>query len=478
MQGNRLEERSLLSVTLTFNSFPTNVANTNIRGLTNGPGGNVWFTVDHNPFGPQTNQIGSISNTGQINVITLANPHGGFGDLQGITADSSGDLWFLDAFSGLLDEYNPTTGSFHDLPVPIEGGNTIGGASIVYGPNNAVWFPSGNTKTGMSTIDEVNTQTLAVTSFNVPGIPNYDNATSAYDLAVGPDGNIWFTTGEDAIGELNVRAQEVFLFPTNSTNSYSSTNAITAGPDGNVWFTDTGTDAIGKVNTTQAIGLLGQITEYPIPEQYAYNTDSGNGIDGITTGAGGYLWFTVGTEKGFRIAWLNPSNDSFTFPAQGVDNGVSLSSTLAMIEDADGNLWFPASSSTIVQTVVTGPTITDVATLYKVKGYVGHRKFRRAIKEWAGFQVVFSEALDPASAQDPANYQFFESRPVYPKRLNVNVNVSYNATTNAVSLTFKRKPPFPRGGKLIVVGVTDTSGFLLSGKNVFRIPPNANGITN
>jgi hypothetical protein len=57
--------------------------------------------------------------------------------------------------------------------------------------------------------------------------------------------------------------------------------------------------------------------------------------------------------------------------------------------------------------------------------------------------------------------------------------VSYNATDDAVSLTFAGKPTFTSGGKLILAasGITDTSGDTLVGTSAFTIKPKAKAIS-
>ena len=71
------------------------------------------------------------------------------------------------------------------------------------------------------------------------------------------------------------------------------------GPDGNVWFTATTFD----VTTTSFKGTIGRITpsgdisEYPIPTPRS-------GPAGITVGPDGNLWFTE--QVGNNIGRINP----------------------------------------------------------------------------------------------------------------------------------------------------------------------------
>jgi streptogramin lyase len=55
------------------------------------------------------------------------------------------------------------------------------------------------------------------------------------DVAVGPDGNVWFTDqAAHQIGEITPSGQVTFV----PLGPQASPTLITTGPDGNIWFTD------------------------------------------------------------------------------------------------------------------------------------------------------------------------------------------------------------------------------------------------
>src|SRR5205814_2196131 len=67
-----------------------------------------------------------------------------------------------------------------------------------------------------------------------------------YSLAVGPDGNIWFTdTANSQIGRVTLQGQ-ITLFPTLTPDSIPV--GITAGPGNTLWFTEEGANKLGKFN--------------------------------------------------------------------------------------------------------------------------------------------------------------------------------------------------------------------------------------
>jgi streptogramin lyase len=142
------------------------------------------------------------------------------------------------------------------------------------------------------------------------------------DIASGPDGNLWFPVwmpGQsnqiDRITPGGVITE--FAIPTPE----SEPAGITGGPDGNVWFTETSGNKIGKIAPD------GTITEFPLPIP-------GSLPFGITSGPDGNLWFTEAGAS--RLGRITPDGTITEFatprPALNLTTG------------PDGNLWFTAGS--------------------------------------------------------------------------------------------------------------------------------------
>ena len=127
----------------------------------------------------------------------------------------------------------------------------------------------------------------------------------------------------------------------------------------------------------------------------------------------------------------------------------------------------------------TPPYVTK-AELLDVTVITGHGKHQKKTTKFAGFELIFNEALNSASAGSSANYRVLQSTKKGRKTSSkpVPFTVSYNATDDAVSLTLEGKPAFTSGGQLILIasGITDTSGDALVGNTVFTIKPKAKGI--
>src|SRR5262252_2598600 len=121
--------------------------------------------------------------------------------------------------------------------------------------------------------------TQPVTEFSIPTA----NST-AFSIAAGPDGNIWFTeTGGNKIGITLGGAITEF-------SASGAPGGITAGPDGALWFTEIDGNKIGRMTTAGVI-----TNEFAIPTP-------GAAVHEITTGSDGALWFAeAGTDKIGRI---------------------------------------------------------------------------------------------------------------------------------------------------------------------------------
>ena len=154
----------------------------------------------------------------------------------------------------------------------------------------------------------------------------------AWGIAVGPDGNIWFTDIDTVgtVGSFNptTNATAYFSAPT----AYSETWGITAGPDGNVWFTEQPNTNEGTVGKIAQVNLTTDaITEYTIPYASADPT-------AITPGPDGNLWFTDTGTNSIGVATLTTSQLVVTTqPPASVTAGGPFGLTVEA-EDSSGNL--------------------------------------------------------------------------------------------------------------------------------------------
>src|SRR5262249_40674823 len=107
-----LEDRCLLSNTIT--EFPVPTASAGLRGITQGPDGNLWFTEWN--LGNKIGMINPISHLISEFTIPTANS-----EPEGITAGPDGNLWFTEfdyRNPGKIGEINPTTHAITEFAVP------------------------------------------------------------------------------------------------------------------------------------------------------------------------------------------------------------------------------------------------------------------------------------------------------------------------------------------------------------------------
>ena len=171
---------------------------------------------------------------------------------------------------------------------------------IAAGPDGALWFtvPESNSVGRLTTAG-------AFTDFSDRSVGNAGFITS------GPDGALWFTESSGSIGRITTAGV---------VTSYPSINAfdITTGPDGALWFTDTQT-SIGRITTTGAVS------------RYA-----AAGAGYITAGPDGALWFTDGSDN--SIGRISTSGAVTKFTDANIKGPAFIAS------GSDGALWFTAGN--------------------------------------------------------------------------------------------------------------------------------------
>jgi streptogramin lyase len=157
------------------------------------------------------------------------------------------------------------------------------------------------------------------------------------EIAVGPDGNLWFTEYEaNQIGRMTT-AGVLTEFPVPTFGGYPA--GITLGPDGNLWFAEELAGQIARITSA------GDITEFPIPAALAEPY-------GIATGPDGNLWFTDAGDN--LIGRITTAGDITLFPIPTDD-----SAPVGITAGRDGNLWFAESQGNNIGRVTTAGVITE-----------------------------------------------------------------------------------------------------------------------
>lgn len=305
-----LESRRLLTAaSINFTEFPQIGMGTNfVQNLTAGSDGKVYFSSG------LANNVGSISSTGVVKIYdtTSIAAHGA----SGVAAGGDGNI-YLNAGNN-FGVVNLASGTVSDIPLSQ---SLSSGGRMVLGPDGNFWSdgffstisritPAGQvtdfsyTGSGSGQIVSYNGQLYFssgtdIRSISTNGTFGTPAATpSGGDveaLAVGPDGNLWFTEQLTVSG--NTTNFYGYMQPDGTMKEFSSSigpvSGIAAGSDGNIYFR--AADYLVGVNTSGAI----------VAEQ---NLGGGNTTDGKELiSAGGNLWFNESFNDRIGVAHIGGS---------------------------------------------------------------------------------------------------------------------------------------------------------------------------
>jgi streptogramin lyase len=301
---------------VTFTEYPIQTGASGPYGISAGPDGNLWFGEY---FG---NKIGKITPAGVITEFPV--PTSG-GSPTSIAAGPDGNLWFTEYFGQKIGRIT-TAGVITEFPLPSV--NSFP-QWLARGPDGNLWFtetgvgngeqgPIGGNRIGRITTAGVITEFPVPTSNSIP-----------FEIAGGPDGNLWFTESRGQnIGRITP-AGVITEFP-----AAGSPASITAGPDGNLWFGEHTGNNIGRITPA------GVITEFTVP------TLNSN-LYGITTGPDGNLWYT-----GFiQIGKITTAGVITEVPIP-----TSSASAIGITTGSDGNLWFTEFNGNKIGRIQIPPT--------------------------------------------------------------------------------------------------------------------------
>jgi virginiamycin B lyase len=188
---------------------------------------------------------------------------------------------------------------------------------ITGGPDNDVWFSLANLKS----IGGIKTDGTFLTAWKVPVV------TSINSLVTGPDKKLWYGD-ETQIVQLDQSTGATHQISLgNLHNAYD----ITVGPDGNLWWTD----GYGYLSTMPA-SIMGSPVTTPIP-----NADGTP--EWITVGPDNNIWIVTSQPTGARILSYTTSGikvQDATLPSDlpAIAGALPWGPT-SITTGSDGNLW-------------------------------------------------------------------------------------------------------------------------------------------
>ena len=312
-----------------------------LEGITTGPDNNIWFTESN------------AHAIGMLNTSNLAQPIQNFDSAQGLPSnarpfgitvgpDAHGNsvIWFTDVSNNAIGMIDPTSHAITEFPVPASLAGFNGLNSEITTSGGKLYFTEVKYNSGVFNSAAIGIYTPATNTFNEVSM-NGPSGEEPFGIAVGSDGNIWFTEAvpdsshpgsflSSAVGVVNPTSLTVSEFPLSKPSGGVTPfpSRITVGPDGNIWFTDSANGAIGSLNpTSHAIGPLN-----PIPTTVVPNPNP----VGITAGPDGNLWF-ADTSGAVGQVTLDTKLAITTEPPATVTPGSSFGLT-AQVEYSDTNV--------------------------------------------------------------------------------------------------------------------------------------------
>jgi virginiamycin B lyase len=170
---------------------------------------------------------------------------------QQLTAGPASSLWFSEEPSsvGSISTAGGTNADLAEYPVPTATSDTQG---IALGPDGNMWFTE-------VVANQIGVVDPTGTTFHEYPLPTA--ASNPLSIAAGPDGNLWFAEcNNDKIGRITTAGVITeFSLPSNRDQATS----IIAGPDGNLWFAENATRTIGKITTAGVVTDFGQTAGNP-----------------------------------------------------------------------------------------------------------------------------------------------------------------------------------------------------------------------
>jgi streptogramin lyase len=177
--------------------------------------------------------------------------------------------------------------------------------------------------------------------------------SNPHGITRGVDGNLWFTEfNHNAIARITPSGV-VTEFSLNALQAGSQPENITSGPNGLLYFTERAVGKIGSINPqagSNAAILASLIQTAVVP------SGAGAGVDDITAGPDGNLWFTeVSVDRVGKVTTNLVTINELSF---GITAGAAPAGIAA---GPDGNLWFTESGTHHIGRITTGGIVTEFA---------------------------------------------------------------------------------------------------------------------
>jgi virginiamycin B lyase len=219
---------------------------------------------------------------------------------------------------------------------------------ITFGPRSAFWFTTGDQPGSIGRLRPGKPYVL----FPLPPVGPYGSAVSLRIVA-GPDGNLWITL-DGGIAKMTPSGKAT-VYPISTSGA--NLGYIAVGSDGNLWFTEHDANQFARITPD------GTITEFPFEDIGAPN--------GIVNGPDGRLWIceqgaynsNTGHQTYGRIERVNTDGTIDAIYNITPNNWQNVPEDIAV--GGDGKLWFTQFNA-IQQTIyeISNVTLNGTITQY------------------------------------------------------------------------------------------------------------------
>ena len=205
---------------------------------------------------------------------------------------------------------------------------------------------SGSPKRSADRVGNINPTLATINEFSA-GITA---GAAPTNIVSGADGNLWFTEStNNAIGRITT-AGVVTEFSLAALGAGTGPLDIVSDPANNLlYFTENNTGQIGRINPlagSNAQILASETQSAVVP------SGAGAGVNGITLGPDGNLWFTeMGVD---RIGNINPTLTTINEFSAGIPAGAAPTD---IVTGPDGALWFTESATNAIGRITTGGAV-------------------------------------------------------------------------------------------------------------------------
>ena len=197
-----------------------------------------------------------------------------------ITTGADGNLWFTEYNGTHIGKFDVTTKLATEYG-PLQSPAT----TIAAGPDGNLWFSERSSDGSTSVLGRITTAGVITEYKTTPVIG------SVVALAAGADGKVWFVkdgNGGPAVGKIDPATGAFTTFMTGLNGAFTLFGGIALGGDGNVWFTSYYDGLIGRVTPA---GVISEFTGVA-PNAQLNAIAAGPQIAGANT-----LWVTDPTNK-------------------------------------------------------------------------------------------------------------------------------------------------------------------------------------